>query len=220
MAAKIQTYSKPSHTSSGFKLGFTAASLRPELARIVAEHYLAVGDWDLAKQRILSSNALQCRSASSAVRLEREFRQRLGALTQDQLILVAQATAEDRAAIVWLAVCKHIRFAFEFAAEVLREKLLAHDAVLRNSDYESYVESKSVSHPVLTHLAATSKEKLRQILLQMLSEAGLLAPGTALGTIQRPALSPTVVRAITSDSPDWLAGFLVPDGEIPSRRTP
>ena len=81
MAAKIQTYSKPSHTSSGFKLGFTA---------------------------------------------------------------------EDRAAIVWLAVCKHIRFAFEFAAEVLREKLLAHDAVLRNSDYESCVESKSVSHPVLT----------------------------------------------------------------------
>ena len=77
MAAKIQTHPKPSRTSSGFNISFTAASLRPELARIVAEHYLAAGDWDLAKQRILSSNALQCRSAGSAVRLEREFRQRL-----------------------------------------------------------------------------------------------------------------------------------------------
>ena len=27
------------------------------------------------------------------------------------------------------------------------------------------------------------------------------------------------VRAITRDSPDWLAGFLVPDAEISSRRT-
>lgn len=220
MAAKIQTHSKPSRTSSGFNLSFTAASLRPELARIIAEHYLAVGDWDLAKQSILSSNALQCRSASSAIRLEREFRQRLGSLTQDQLLLAAQATAEDRAAIAWLAVCKSIRFAFEFASDVLREKLASHDAVLRPSDYEAYVEHKGTFHPELARLTTSSKNKVRQVLLRMLAEAGLLATGTALGTIQRPALSPTVVRAITSDSHDWLAGFLVPAAEIPSRRTP
>ena len=189
------------------------------MARIVAEHYLAAGDWDLAKQCILSSNALQCRSASSAIRLEREFRQRLGTLTQDQLILAAKATAEDRAAIAWLAVCKSIRFAFEFASEVLRDKLAAQDAFLRPSDYEAYVENKSLSHSELARLTTLSKTKVRQVLLRMLAEAGLLATGTALGTIQRPALSPTVVRAITSDSPDWLAGFLVPDAEISSRQT-
>ena len=219
MAAKIQTQSKPSRTSSGFNLSLTAASLRPELARIVAEHYLAAGDWDLAKQRILSSNALQCRSASSAVRLEREFRQRLGALTQDQLILAAGATAEDRSAMAWLAVCKSTRFAFEFASDILREKLTSHDAVLRHSDYEGYVEIKRLSHPELARLTTSSKNKVRQVLLRMLAEAGLLATGIDLGTIQRPALSPTVVRAITRDSPDWLAGFLVPDAEISSRRT-
>ena len=219
MAAKIQIHPKPSSTSSGFNLSFTAASLRPDLARIVAEHYLAAGDWDLARQRILSSNALQCRSATSAIRLEREFRQRLRTMTHDQLILVAQATADDRAAIVWLAVCKHIRFAFEFAAEVLREKLSAHDLVLRHSDYESYVENKGAFHPELARLTTSSKKKVRQVLLRMLAEAGLLATGTALGIIQRPALTPTVVRAITSDCPHWLAGFLVPDAEISSRRT-
>ena len=219
MAAKIQSYSKPSRTASGYKLSFTAGSLRPELARIVAEHYLAAGDWVLAKEHILSSNALQCRSASSAVRLERELRNRLATLTHDQLILAAQATAEDRAAIAWLAVCKSIRFAFEFTSEVLRDKLAAHDAFLRPSDYEAYVENKSLSHSELARLTTLSKNKVRQVLLRMLAEAGLLATGAALGTIQRPALSPTVVRAITSDSPDWLAGFLVPDAEISSHRT-
>lgn len=61
-----------------------------------------------------------------------------------------------------------------------------------------------------------SKNKVRQILLRMLSEAGLLSEGTALGVIHRPALSPEVSRVITSDNPRWLAGFLVSDAEIGS----
>lgn len=204
---------------SGYHLSFTAASLLPELTRIVAECFLSIGDWALVKEHILSTNALQCRSASSAVRLESEIRRRLETLTHDQKVLLAQATVEDRTAMAWLATCKRIRFAFEFAAEVLRDKLAAHDTVLRPSDYESYVEGKRLSHPELARLTTSSKNKVRQVLLRMLAEAGLLTTGIALGTIQRPAISPTVVRAITRDSPDWLAGFLVPDAEISSRRT-
>ena len=105
-------------TRAPYNLSFTAASLRPDLARIVAEAYLAVQDWDLAKGRVLSSNALQCRTAGGAERQEREMRLRLKCLTHDQLMLLAHATAEDRAAIAWLAAVKHIGFAFEFAAEV------------------------------------------------------------------------------------------------------
>src|ERR1022692_3869963 len=86
-------------TRTPYNLSFTAASLRPDLARIVAESYLAVGDWDLAKARVLSSNALQCRTAGGAERQERELRLRLKCLTHVQLTLLARATAEDRAAI-------------------------------------------------------------------------------------------------------------------------
>jgi hypothetical protein len=203
---------------SGYHLSFTAASLRPELARIVAECFLTVRDWALVKERILSTNALQCRSVSSAIRLESEMRQRISTLTHDQMILLTQATVEDRTAIAWLATCKRIRFAFEFAGEVLRDKLAAHDEVLRPSDYESYIENKCLPHPELTRLKPTSKNKIRQVLLKMLAEAGLLAKGAVL-SIQRPALSPTVLRVITADSPHWLAAFLVPDSEISHHRT-
>jgi hypothetical protein len=200
--------------SISYNLGFTAASLRPELARIVAEHYLETGDWAAAKERILSTNALQCRSASSAVRMEGELRQRLGTLTQDQVVLLANSTADDRAAMAWLAALKHIKFVFEFATEVLREKLAAHDQVLRHSDYETYLENKEASHPELARMTASSKNKIRQVLMRMLAEAGLLERGAALGEIKRPVLSPAALQAITSDSPRWLAGFLVPDAEI------
>jgi hypothetical protein len=206
--------SEKKQLGASYNLGFTAASLRPELVRIVAECYLEVGHWKIAKKRILDSNALQCRSANSAIRQERELRRRLESLTHDQLQLVAKATAEDRAAISWLAVCKHIPFAFEFAAEVLREKLATHDPLLRHSDYESYFDNKASFHPELARLTPASKNKIRQVLLRMLTGAGLLVDGAGLGTIQRPALSPAVVGVINSDDPKWLAGFLVPVSEI------
>jgi hypothetical protein len=197
-----------------YNLGFTAASLRPELARILADAYLAAGDWEIAKERVLASNALQCRSFASAVRLERELRQRLERLTNEELKLMANSAGDGRNAVAWLAAVKHIQFAYEFASEMLRAKVEAHDPVLRRSDYESFLAAKAVVHPELRNLADSSRAKLKQVLLRMLTEAGLLVPGPALGTITRGILPHAVYQAIVEDNPLWLAGFLVPDDEI------
>lgn len=202
------------HSPDSYNFSFMALPLRPELARTVAEFYLADGDWSVAKSRILATNALQCRSSRSSVRMERELRQRLATLTHDQLTLLATATAEDRAAIAWLAALKHIRFAFDFAAEVLRDKLDTQDLVLRYSDYETYVETKSAFHPELAKLRPSSRTKVRQIILGMVTEAGLVGVTGRVMTVARPVLSPPVLRAVLADDPRWLAGFLVPDDEI------
>ena len=199
-----------------YTFSFMAASLRPELARIVADHFLNTGDWEAAKERVLGTNALQCRSRASAIRLERELRLRLQLLTMEQITILARAPENDRAFMAWLAAMKQSAMVFDFAAEVLRDKLAAHDPVLRPSDYETFVNQKSVSQPDLARLAATSKNKVRQILLLMLAEAGILIKGSALGTIQRPVLSPELVRVVSAGNPQWLAGFLIPDAEIPN----
>ncbi len=193
------------------------SALRPELARIVAETFLSVGSWDLAKERILTTNALQVRTASSAIRLEREQRNRLSTLTRDQLDLLAHSHSEDRAAMAWLSIIKYSPFVFGFASEVLRAKLAAYDTGLRLSDYEDYSGLESVAHPALAALTDKSRAKLRQVLVRVLKEAGILGKGTDLGIVHRPVLSPAAVRAVSQDSPRWLAGFLVPDEEIGGR---
>lgn len=198
-------------------LSFTSAALRPDLARVVAGAYLETGAWDSAKERVLSSNALQARSLKSAQRMELEMRKRLQHLTSAQMQLAAHGMADERMAISWLAAMKASRFIFLFASDVLRGKLDSLDPVVRASDYETFFESQGSQHPAVLALSPSSRVKVRSVLLKMVREAGL---GEQVGRelrIQRPVIPPAIREAILADSPRWLAGFLTPDSEISSQ---
>lgn len=198
-----------------YNLSFTAASLRPELARIIAETYLASSlDWALTKQRVLDQNALQSRTASSGIRMERELRQRIQTLTLHQIEILASAPSDSRTAITWLSMLKSSAFVFDFAAEVGRAKLEVLDPVLRPSDYETFYTVKGASHPELLTLAPTTQAKIKHVLLAMMREAGLLFPSPNGNTLCRPVIPHDVQDAIIAEDRQWLAGFLVPDNEI------
>jgi hypothetical protein len=197
-----------------YRLGFTAVSLRPELARIIAEAFIACRDWDLAKQRVLADNALQARSPASAIRMEREFRQRAQSLTLPQIEILASAPLDSRRSMAWLSVLKHCTFLFDFAAQVLRGKIADLDPVIRPSDYENFVAAQAGDHPQLASLSASTREKIRRVTKTILREAGILDDTGAVLALQRPVLPPDVLKAILCDDRKWLAGFLVPDAEI------
>ena len=194
-------------------LSFTAAGLRPELAAVIAGIHLEEGDWSRTKVVVLERNALQARSASSARRLESELRQRLENLTHPQLELLAKGTGDDRNAMAWLAVLKRIQIAFALVRDVLENKLSGLDLVLRRSDMASFYEASEREHPELAALAPSSQQKIRSTLLQMLRDADLLAgkagKGGALGTVQRPSLSPQAQQVVADDNPELLEGFLI-----------
>lgn len=200
-----------------YNLTFTAASLRPELARIVAEIHLETGcNWELTKKRVITENALQSSAPSSAVRMEREFRQRIKTLTHPQIELLATASTEVRLSIAWLSVLKQSAFVFDFVSEVLRAKLENHDAVLRHSDYENFFHAKSVAHPELISLQPVTQTKVQRVLKTMLREIGILGQSPKDNSLCRPYITQDVMDAIVADDRRWLAGFLVPDYEIAS----
>ena len=197
-----------------YSLSFTAASLRPELLSTIAEQFCLLGSWEKSKKAVLEANALQARSATSLLRMERELRHRLQTLTDAQLRLAHHSTGDVRTCIAWLAAVKHSAFLFAFPAELMRGKLTIHDPVLRSSDYQRFFSEKSMQHPGLSELTESSAAKIRRVLLLMLREMGLLTAGTDLGLIQRVAIPPAVETAIRSDDPKWLAAFLLSDSEI------
>ena len=197
-----------------YRLSFSAASLRPELARIIAEAYLSCGDWDETKEKVLKDNALQARSTASAVRMEREIRQRIQTLTPQQIELLALGSTDSRHAMAWLAALKHIEFIYTFAAQTLRAKIEILDFTLRPSDYEDFIASQSILHPELASLKPSTQDKVRRVSMTMLREAGILSDKQQGFDITRPFLPTDAQDVIIADNRYWLAGFLVPDEEI------
>lgn len=193
-------------------LSFTAASLRPELAAVIALIHLEQGNWKLTKAAVLERNALQVRSASTGKRLESELRQRLQTLTPAQLELLARGTNEERTAMAWLAVLKRIQLACDVVQELLAEKLAGMDPVLRRSDMVAFYEIQERHHPELAQVAPTSQQKICSTLLHMLREAGLLVgkagKGGVLGTVHQPLLSLKVQQLVSEEDPALLTGFL------------
>jgi len=199
---------------SSYHLGFTAASLRPELGRIIAEVYLTCGDWEQTKKTVVFENALQARSSTSGSRLEREIRPRLQLLTRSQVEILAGAPADGRRSIAWLSVLKRVELIYTFSADVLRTKLETHDAILRPSDYEGFIATQSIVHSELAALKPSTLDKLKRTLMAMLREAGILSKNLKDPALTRPFVPPDVLQAILDDDRGWLAGFLVPDDEI------
>jgi len=199
--------------ASRYCLSFTAASLRPELASVVAQVHLEQGDWRKTKAAVLERNALQARSASTAKRLESELRQRLQQLNPSQLELLAQGSSDERNAMAWLAVLKRIAIALDLTREVLARKLSSLDPVLRRSDMAGFYEACERAHPEVAALSPSSQQKIRSTLLHMLRDAGLLAgkagKGGTLGTVQRPLLSPKAHGLVEQEDPALLGGFLL-----------
>lgn len=202
-----------------YSLSFTAASLRPEVARTLVEHFLRTDSWDAAKRTVLADNAVQARAPASAIRLEREIRKRLQTLTPCQIALLHDSTTDVCTNLAWLAAVKYSAFLFEFSAELMRLKWETHDRILRASDYERFVDEKAPHHPELARLTKSSAGKIRRVLLAMLREIGLLVSGPDFGTIARTVVPHDVEKAIRLDEPGWLAAFLVPDAEIGTNRT-
>jgi len=196
----------------------TAASLRPELVRIIAEIFLVCEDWGETKQRVLSGNALQARTPSTGSRMERELRPRLQTLSRGQIEILAYAPADSCRAIAWLSVLKHSAFVFAFSAEILRDKIETLDPILRPSDYENFAVAQAATHPELGNLTASTKGKIRRVVMAMLREAGILSEAGKGFALQRPVIPADALSAILEDNRRWLAGFLVPDDEIATLR--
>lgn len=198
-----------------YTLGFTAASLRPELMRVMAEVFAEAGDWTLTKERVLSANLLQANSHTTLLRFERELRGRLKTLTYKQLRLLITGQQEDRLAMSWLASVKKYPFLLHAAQRLLRPRLDVHEEVLHPSDLEAFMKEEADIHPQLKTVSESSRGKIRRVLLSMLRELGVLTPGPGLGRLQSPYLPPESLQAVLEDDPVWLCAFL---RDVPTRR--
>lgn len=191
-------------TQSRYALSFTSGALLAREGQVVAAVYLDSRDWKATRARVVDGNLLQARTTSSLIRLARETVQRLAALGDDEIELLAEGSPTEQHHLMWAAACRRYALIGDFAEEVLRERFLLMTPTLDLEDFERFITGKSLWHPELEGLKPSTRQKLRQTLLQMLGEAGLR---TDAGDIVPAVMSERVAEVLDRRTPSDIRYF-------------
>jgi hypothetical protein len=143
---------------------------------------------------VLERNALQTRSASTAMRLESELRQRLQQFNGPQLKLLARGSSDERSAMAWLAVFKRIQIAADQTRQVLFGKLSSQEPKkllplqLRIGLYAKPDGALLCAHRtvLLDSAASEARQREQQVILELSNAAGDYNNQTLELKLQRP----------------------------------
>jgi hypothetical protein len=187
-----------------YALSFTTGALLVREAALLAPVYIEQRDWEQARDLAVEGNLLRARTYRTGVRLVREAVKRLSALTDNEVDLLIEATASERAHLMWAAACRRYDLIGEFAEEVLRERFLLLASTLKYQDFDGFIRSKALWHEELAEIKDSTLQKLRSNVFKMLQEAELLSEA---GYIMPAVLSERVAAALSAHSPSDLRFF-------------
>lgn len=198
-----------------YALSFTTGALLSREAALLAPVYLEVGDWGLVRDRAVTDNLLQVRTRATGVRRVRETVQRLSVLRHDEIALLAEATASERAHLMWAAACRRYALIGEFAEEVVRERYLVLAPALGHEDFDAFVRTKALWHEELAEVQGSTLRKLRSNVFRMMDEAEFLTPA---GELVAAVLSERVTAVLGAGTPSDLRFFPVRLTEVQEGR--
>lgn len=193
-------------TKPVYSMAFTTAPLLFAETMLVAELFAQNPSWSQVRETVLANNLLQMRTDNAAKRIFNEISSRLKQLTDEQLNLLLASSRREQNYLLWLAFCKRYRFVYDFAVEVVHEKFLRLGMNLTIEDYEIFFNSKAEWHPEVQRVAASTRNKQRQILFKTLRQAELLTEQNQIIPI---VLSTQMMAVVQNDDPAHLSIFPV-----------
>ncbi len=157
-----------------YSMAFTTAALLFQESVRVAELFVELRDWKAVRDRVITQNLLQTRTANTSKRFYSEIASRLKTLYIDELVLLAEGSSYEQGQLLWIAVCRRYAFIADFAREVLRERYVSLQMTLEPEDFDIFFNQKALWHDELDRIAEATRIKARQTVFKMLKEAGLV----------------------------------------------
>lgn len=100
---------------------------------------------------------------------------RLTSLDLALIELLASGSSETAKLINFYAIAKNNRLVKDFMREVYRDKRLAGQKSIDDADVRVYLNAKAEQSEVVAKWSESTRGKLRQVLIQMLAQSGLLS---------------------------------------------
>jgi hypothetical protein len=194
-----------------YRLSFTTGGLFINESEDAARRYLQSGNWKAVRAEVRAENALQVRTAAAALRISQEIVARMQTLSTEEITFLFECSANDRAHLLWSAVCRRYTLVQEFARDVLREHFVLMRRQILLSDFDAFYNQKALWHSELDELAKSTQSKLRQNLFRMMREAGYI---NDQHTIAPALLTPSLAKLLAKQGFDVFLIYPVTDLDI------
>jgi len=167
--------------------------------RLLASYLFSGEKIDTLKQKNLSENLIMHKKHASLKRVNSPIFKRLSTLSTLSVNMLANGDFESARIVLLIAVAKTDRIVRDFIFDVYADKVAMRVRKIYNSDVERYFDYIYSVEPYLQSRTDLTKAKLKQQLMKIVTEAGLVKKQGQSFLVTRPIITNKLANLLIAD---------------------
>lgn len=164
--------------------------------KIIAEYLLNGEDTAKLKKRNVEENLIHHKKIGSVKRVNSPIFRRLEVLNEDLLNDFVYSDIENSKYILLYAIMKTDKLVRDFILEVYKDKLFMRKEYIEKFDIDNWYEEKCILSQTLRERTESTSAKLKQVIMKILQDSGLVIKEKDRFKIIRPLLKEKYVRQL------------------------
>ncbi|MGI6330045.1 MAG: DUF1819 family protein [Bacilli bacterium] len=167
--------------------------------KIIAKYIKDGYDPVLLKKKNIEENLILYKTKGSIARTNSPIFRRIGVMSEKVLFEFINSDMETSKFILLYAIMKTDKIVKDFIVEVYRDKLLMKKEYIEKYDLDYWFESKIASSESLKTKSDSTIYKLKQVLMKIITDSGLVTREKNRFKIIQPLLSSTFMELLDSE---------------------
>lgn len=156
--------------------------------KIIAQYLLDGISAEELKRKNIEENLIKYKSTKSIVRVNSPIFRRLSVIDREMLDEFAHTDIETSKYILLYTIMKTDRLVRDFVVEVYKDKLLMRKDYIEKFDIDNWYEEKCILSKTLRERTESTATKLKQVIIKILQDSGLVIKEKNRFKIVRPLL--------------------------------
>ena len=164
--------------------------------KIIGRYLLDGENEDVLKKRNLEENLIKHKKSGSVKRVNLPIFRRLNVMSQEMLEEFVCSDIETSKYILLYAIMKTDRLVKDFVFEVYKDKLFMRKEYIEKFDIDNWYEEKCILSETLKNRSETTTAKLKQVIMKILQDSGLVIKEKNRFKIVRPLLKEKYINML------------------------
>ena len=167
--------------------------------KIIAQYLLDGISPEELKRKNVEENLIKYKSSKSVVRVNSPIFRRLNVMDSEMLDEFVHTDIETSKYILLYTIMKTDRLVRDFVVEVYKDKLLMRKDYIEKFDIDNWYEEKCILSNTLRERTESTAAKLKQVIMKILQDSGLVIKEKNRFKIVRPLLKEKYISMLDKD---------------------